>query len=170
MAIVVVVMGVSGVGKSTVGSALAQRLGWTFLEADEDHAPASVAAMARGEGLDDARRDVWIVAVRDRAARHVAAGENVVVACSALRHAHRKVMRSAAPRVVFVHLVAPPAVIAQRLAGRAGHFAGPALLPSQLADLETPQDALTIDATQSVASIVESIVGALGLRPSAESG
>ena len=163
MAIVVVVMGVSGVGKSTVGSALAQRLNWTFLEADDDHTPASVAAMAGGDGLGDAQRDVWIVAVRDRAARHVAAGEHVVVACSALRHAHRKVMRGAAPRVDFVHLVAPPAVIAQRLAARAGHFAGPELLPSQLADLETPRDALTVDATQPVPAIVDAIVHALGL-------
>ncbi|HEX6590133.1 MAG TPA: gluconokinase, GntK/IdnK-type [Longimicrobiales bacterium] len=161
--IAVVVMGVSGVGKSTVGSVLARRLGWTFLEADDDHSPESVAAMARGEPLDDAQRDVWIAAVRDRVARHLAAGENVVLACSALRHAHRNVVRRAGPRVEFVHLVAPRAVIERRLAERSGHFAGPGLLPSQLEDLEMPRAALEVDATRPVPVIVEHIIAALGL-------
>jgi gluconokinase len=95
--------------------------------------------------------------------RHVAAGENVVLACSALRHAHREQLRSAAPRVEFAHLIAPAALIEQRLAARAGHFAGTALLPSQLADLEAPRNALTLDATRPVSELVERIVTALVL-------
>ena len=160
---VVVVMGVAGVGKSTVGSALAQRLGWPFLEADDDHSPTNVADMARGEPLGDEGRDVWIAAVRRRVVAHVARGESVVLACSALRHAHREVLRSAAPRVEFAHLIAPAAVIEQRLATRPGHFAGPELLPSQLQDLEAPRDAFVLDARRSVPELVEGIVDALGL-------
>ena len=160
---VVVVMGVAGVGKSTVGGALARRLGWTFVEADDDHSPSNVAKMARGEPLGDEDRDGWIRAARDRVARHVDAGENVVLACSALRHAHRELIRGAAPRVEFAHLVAPADVIERRLATRTGHFAGPALLPSQLEDLQEPWHALTLDARRPVAELVDLIIATLGL-------
>ena len=161
--VVVVVMGVAGVGKSTVGSALASRLGWTFLEADDDHSPDGVARMAQGVGLGDEERDAWMRAVRDRVARHVAAGEHVVLACSALRHAHRALLREVAARVEFAHLVAPAPVIEERLSAREDHFAGPALLPSQLADLEEPDDALVLDARRPVHEIVDRIVAALDL-------
>ena len=164
--IVVVVMGVAGVGKSTVASALARRLAWTFLEADDDHAAENIARMARGEPLADRDRDGWIAVVRERIMRHARAGENVVLACSALRRAHREKLGSAAPRVEFVHLVAPSHVIEQRLAARGGHFAGPALLPSQLEDLERPADAVTLDAQRPVAELVERIVETLGLQQS----
>lgn len=161
MPTLVLIMGVAGVGKTTVGRALADRLDWTFLEADEDHSPANVAKMARGEGLTDADRDGWIEAVRSRAQRHLARGENVVLACSALRHAHRKRLRSVDARVVVVHLVAPADVIAERLTERVDHFAGPALLPSQLEDLELPKDALVMDATRPIDEIIASIRTAL---------
>jgi gluconokinase len=160
---VVVIMGVAGVGKSTVASALALRLGWTFLEADDDHSAANIAKMRSGQPLDDDDRAGWIDAVRKRVMRHVAAGEKVVLACSALRRTHRRVLRSAAPHVVFVHLVAPTAVVERRLSTRTGHFAGTAILPAQIEDLEVPADALTLDARRSVAELVDDITTALSL-------
>ena len=156
-------MGVAGAGKTTVGTALAKRLAWEFLDADDDHPPANVAKMARDRPLtDDDRRD-WIEAGCERVARHVARGEDVVLACSALREAHRALLAAAAPRVEIVHLAAPPDVIERRLAARGGHFAGPALLPSQLGDLELPEDALVVDARLPVAELVAQIVGELDL-------
>lgn len=157
MTTLVVIMGVSGVGKTTVGQALAERLGWTFLEADDDHPPANVAKMRRSEPLTDADRDGWIDAVRRRAERHLARGENVVLACSALRHAHRQRLRRIDAHVVFVHLDAPAEVIAERLREREGHFAGPGLLPSQLEDLERPADAIVVDATRPIDDVVAAI-------------
>ena len=160
---VVVVMGVAGVGKTTVGSALARRLAWTFLDADDDHPAENVARMARGVPLTDDDRRGWIEAVRDRVARHVARGDDVVLACSALREAHRALLATAAPRVEIVHLAAARDVIERRLASRVGHFAGPDLLPSQLGDLELPEDALLLDAALPVAELVERIVAELDL-------
>jgi gluconokinase len=156
-------MGVAGVGKSTVASALALRLGWTYLEADDDHSPANIAKMRRGQPLDDEDREGWIEAVRKRVARHVAAGENVILACSALRRKHRRVLRAAAPHVVFVHLIAPSPIVERRLSARTGHFAGPAILPRQIEDLEVPADALTLDARRSVPELVDDIISALSL-------
>ena len=161
--IVVVVMGVAGVGKSTVGSALAQRLGWSFVEADDDHSPASVAKMARGDALGDDDRDAWIREVRARVDRHLVSGENVVLACSALRERHRAVLRGATARVEFAHLIAPALVIEERLGTRTGHFAGKALLPGQLDALEQPDDALALDARRPVPELVEEIVKGFGL-------
>jgi gluconokinase len=156
-------MGIAGVGKSTVASALALRLGWTYLEADDDHSPANIAKMRRGQPLDDEDREGWIEAVRKRVARHVAAEEKVILACSALRRKHRRVLRAAAPRVVFVHLVAPTPVVERRLSTRTGHFAGPAILPGQTEDLEAPTDAITLDARRSVPEQVDDIISALSL-------
>lgn len=162
-AMVVVLMGVSGVGKTTVGVALARELGWPFVEADDFHPPANVAKMARNEPLTDADRDVWIDALRLELARHVARGESVVVACSALRRRHRDVLRGVADDVVMVHLDADPRVIEQRLRDRSGHFAGPGLLPSQLEDLERPADAVVVDASRPVDELVATIRERLGV-------
>ena len=156
-------MGVAGAGKTTVGSALARRLAWAFLDADDDHPPANVAKMTRDEPLTDEDRRDWIEAVRERVARHVTRGDDVVLACSALREAHRALLADAAPRVEIVHLRAPRDVIEHRLASRGGHFAGPALLPSQLGDLELPEDALVLDATLPVDELVAKIVDELEL-------
>ena len=155
---VVIVMGVAGVGKTTVGAELARRLGCTFLDADHDHPPANIARMARNEPLDDEDRRAWIEAVRARVEHHVARGDDVVLACSALRLAHRALLIAAAHRVVVVHLTAPRDIIAARLASRRGHFAGPALLASQFDDLQLPDESLTLDATRPVAELVAEIV------------
>ncbi|MEN0130552.1 MAG: gluconokinase [Brevundimonas sp.] len=129
----VVVMGVSGTGKSTVGRLLAERLGAAFVEGDDLHPAANVERMRAGIPLTDADRAPWLELVRDAMST---AGGDTVVACSALRRAYRDVLRGARGRVRFVHLVVPPAELEQRLSERAGHFMPTALLASQLATLE----------------------------------
>jgi gluconokinase len=138
-----VVMGVSGCGKTTLGRALAERLGAAFVDADDLHPVANVAKMAAGQPLTDADRWPWLdlvaQALRDRAP--------VVVACSALRRAYRDRLRRAGD-VRFLHLAAPQEVIAGRLAARQGHFMPPGLLTSQYATLEPPPpgEALVLNA------------------------
>lgn len=144
-------MGVAGVGKSTVGRALARELGYTFVDADAFHSAANVARMARGEPLSDEDRAPWLEALRVR----LREGDRVVLACSALRRAYRDALGPA----TFVLLDAPDDTIAARIAAREGHFAGAALLPTQRAALEPPE--LVIDATQPVEAIVAEILSAL---------
>jgi carbohydrate kinase (thermoresistant glucokinase family) len=140
-----VVMGVSGCGKTTLGAALAARLGVAFVDADDLHPPANRAKMAAGVALTDADRWPWLDLVAE--ALHNRAP--VVVACSALRRAYRDRLRAAGGEGVrFLHLAAPREVIAARLAARRGHFAAASLLDSQYATLEPPGpgEALTLDA------------------------
>ena len=153
---IVVVMGVSGAGKTTVGRALAAAVGWPFVEADELHPPANVAKMARGEPLDDADRAPWLAAVAARM-REL---EDGVVACSALREQYRRVLR-VRDDVRFVLLDVPREVLEERMARRRGHFMPPSLLPSQLATLERPTDALIVDGTEPVEAQVAAIRAAL---------
>lgn len=158
---VIVLMGVAGSGKTTVGRALARALDAAFVDADALHSPDSVAKMARGEGLDDADRAPWIARVAGVVRDAVAGERDLVVACSALRAAHRAAI-AGDPRVRFVHLRVPEAVLRERLARRTGHFAGAALLDSQLAALEPPDDALAIDAIAPPDEVVSRILSALG--------
>lgn len=130
----VVVMGVSGSGKTTVGVALAARLGVRFVDGDDLHPPSNVAKMAAGHPLTDADRAPWLVRVA--AALTAAAPTGLVVACSALKRSYRDVIVRAEPRTIFLHLTADRAVLAERLADRHGHFMPAALLDSQLATLE----------------------------------
>ena len=158
---VVIIMGVSGVGKTTVGRTLAARLGWTFLEADDEHSPDAKTKMASGVPLTDADRTPWLQRVRARVLARIEQGEDIVLACSALKRAHRAQLVDVPDRVLLVQLVAPPAIIAQRLVRRPHHFAGVSLLDSQLLSQEPAHDALTIDATMEVPGIVDAIVAAL---------
>lgn len=178
---VVVIMGVAGSGKTTVGSALATALGWPFVDADDLHAPASIAKMARGEPLDDADRWPWLDRLRARIDEALAATENagpgrkgrpgsagrqgLVLACSALKASYRARLAGAdaGGRVRFVHLAGSPELFQARLAGRAGHFMKPAMLASQLATLEVPVNALTVDAALPVTAQVAAIRAALAL-------
>lgn len=151
-----VVMGVSGSGKSTVGAALAQRLAVPFLDADRLHSPANIAKMAAGEPLDDDDRRAWLEATGGWLAEHDAAGG--VVSCSALKVSYRDRLRRHAPRVGFVHLSGSREAIARRLASRTGHFMPASLLGSQLADLEAlgPDEVgVVVDVDQSVGSVVQ---------------
>ena len=157
----IVVMGAAGAGKSTVGRALAQRLGAEFVDADDRHPPANRAKMARGEPLDDSDRAPWLAALHDLLAQSVASGRRVVLACSALKVAYRAVLLADIPSARVVYLRADRSVLVERLASRRAHFFPPALLESQLATLEEPADALVIDATLPVDEIVARIVTAV---------
>jgi gluconokinase len=142
---VIVIMGVAGSGKTTVGRALASALGWNFRDADDFHPPANVAKMSAGQPLTDVDRAPWLAAIRtfidDRLVRH----ENAVVTCSALKEKYRAVLAADPVQVKLVHLAGDPALLAARIASRTDHFMKPAMLASQLAALEPPREALTID-------------------------
>jgi gluconokinase len=155
---IVVVMGVSGAGKSSVGSALAKALGWPFVEGDELHPAVNIAKMHRGQPLDDADRAPWLAAVASKL-RTLGDG---VVACSALRARYRQVLR-VRPDVRFVLIDVPEAVLAERLSRRQGHYMPASLLPSQLATLERTDDLIVVDGTQPVDAAVAQIRGALSI-------
>jgi hypothetical protein len=135
---VVIVMGVSGSGKSTVGLLLANLLNAAFVDADDLHPPANVQKMSAGEPLSDADRGPWLDAVAQQMARAAAEGRGLVVACSALKRAYRDRLRRATPALRLVWLTGPTSLIRDRLAARTGHFMPAALLESQLATLEPP--------------------------------
>jgi gluconokinase len=163
---IVVVMGVSGAGKSTVGALLAQTLGWIFLDADDFHPQANVEKMRRGEPLTEDDRAGWLDALARRIDALVTRGDAAVLACSALRASHRARLRAAHPDAVrLVHLHGEPALIRRRLEQRRGHFMPPGLLDSQLSTLELPDDALVVDVDATPATIVERIRAGLGLAP-----
>nr|WP_218023370.1 gluconokinase [Nocardia altamirensis] len=158
----VVVMGVSGSGKSTVGTLLAAALGVEYAEGDDFHPPANVAKMAAGIPLDDADRAPWLDTVAawlgDRADR------GGVVTCSALKHAYRDRLRTAAPTAFFVHMAASRAELAHRLADRRGHFMPASLLDSQLAALEPLSEderGTTVDATRPPEELVHAAAAAV---------
>lgn len=158
----VVVMGVSGSGKSTVGAGLATRLGIAFTDADDLHPPANVAKMRAGTPLTDADRGPWLDTVGAELAGHSPTG--LVVACSALRRVYRDRLRHHAPGTAFLHLAGDRDVLAGRTTGREGHFMPPALLDSQLATLE-PLDAdetgTTLDIDRPVDELVTAGVAAV---------
>jgi len=158
---IVVVMGVAGAGKTTVGQAVATALGVPFLDADAFHPPANVAKMAAGVALDDADRAPWLCAI----AAALAAAEpatGAVLACSALKERYREVLAAGLqlpPR--WIYLAAPREVLAARLTRRSGHFMPPSLLDSQLDTLEPPDNALLVDATRTPEAICAEVVAAL---------
>ena len=156
----VLLMGVSGSGKSTVGPALAAELNWPFLDADTLHPQANVAKMASGIPLTDADRWPWFDRIVAEMRRYAAAGKNVVIACSALKQAYRDRLASGGS-VRVVYLKGDAETIAPRLAGRRGHFMPPSLLASQFATLEEPDNAIVVDIAQPVAAQVAAITRAL---------
>lgn len=141
----VVVMGVTGVGKTTVGKLIAQRLGARFVDADDFHPPENVLKMRAGIPLDDGDRQPWLAALNAYLRNAARCGDPVILACSALKSAYRERLREGVPGLRFVHLVGTRELIAARLAARSGHYMNPALLDSQLAALERPDDALNVD-------------------------
>lgn len=162
---VIVLMGVAGSGKTTVGLQLAAALGWEFRDADDFHPPANVAKMSAGTPLTDADRAPWLAAIRAHIDVCLAGGSGCVVTCSALKARYRAVLVGAdgPARVQLVHLTGDPALLAERIAGRQGHFMKPAMLRSQLDALETPHDALAVDIAPPPAEIVAEILRRLGL-------
>jgi gluconokinase len=162
---VIVVMGVAGSGKTTVGTALAVALGWRFVDADDHHSRANVTKMAGGEPLDDADRRPWLDELRGIIEAALANGESLVMACSALKNAYRArlVGDGGGGRIRLVYLAGTPELFHARLAQRSRHFMKASMLDSQLATLEAPADALDVDAALPVATIVSRIRTALEL-------
>lgn len=157
-------MGVSGAGKTEIGTRLAQALGVGFLEGDDLHPAGNVRKMAQGTPLTDDDRRGWLAAIAARLARARETGAGLVVACSALKRAYRDVLRGADPKLRLVHLWGDPALIVQRMSGRAGHFMPPALLQSQVATLEVPapdERAWTFDPADPPEAIVAQILARL---------
>lgn len=155
-------MGVAGAGKSTLGRALADALGWAFEDADAYHSRASLIKMARGEGLTDADRGPWLARLGSLIRDRLAAGPPTVVACSALKSAYREALGTDREGVALVWLDVSADVLRQRLLERQGHVAGPALLPSQLLALDPPPEALRLDGTEPVPVLVERVRRRMG--------
>ena len=159
---VVVVMGVAGTGKSTVGELLAETLGVPYAEADAFHSPENIAKMSAGTPLGDADRAPWLDAIGAWA--HSRAGLGGVVSCSALKRVYRDRLRAAAPGLVFLHLTGDRELIAGRMAAREGHFMPAALQDSQFATLEPLQpdeDGVTVSVAREPAAVVEQALAAL---------
>lgn len=154
---IVLVTGVSGSGKTTVGRAAAAKLGWTFRDADDLHDAASIARIQDGRPLDDAARGPWLRRVRTEIDEAVAAGEPTVIACSALKEQYRRVLAGGLAGVRFVFLAADAVLLRERLTRRTGHFAGPTLLESQLDALEAPTYGLHLDASRPVGELAQRI-------------
>jgi len=159
---VIVLMGVSGSGKTTVGRLLAERLGWAYFEGDEYHSPASVEKMRAGLPLDDADRRPWLERLRGLIGDCLVRGRSAVLACSALKESYREFL-SVDEGVVFVYLKVDPEVVRRRLGTRSGHFMNPALLDSQFDALEEPSAAVWVDASSSPLALVEEIRSRLGV-------
>src|SRR5215469_6837777 len=162
-AMIVIVMGVVGAGKTTIGKLLASDLGWQFADADDFHPASNVEKISHGIPLTDEDREPWLDRLRTAILNWIADGQSTVLACSALKRAYRAKLQAAAA-VQFVFLKGTAALIAQRLHARHGHFAGEAILASQLADLEKPERAITVEISRTPQQIVDQIRNALSLE------
>jgi carbohydrate kinase (thermoresistant glucokinase family) len=143
--VIAIVMGVSGVGKSTLGRPLAERLGWQFLDADDFHPPANVAKMAAGKPLEDADRWPWLDLLNQKLKLKESENQSAVLACSALKESYRQRLTAGLARFEIVFLYGDFALIRERLAQRKHRFMPPSLLESQYATLEPPAKAISID-------------------------
>ena len=161
--VIVLLMGVAGVGKTTVGLALAQSLGWDFRDADSFHSEKNIAKMSAGQPLDDQDRAPWLAAIAAHIKKTLGRGENGVVTCSALKASYRRAIMADDQNVKLFHLHGAPEIIRQRIEARKNHFMKPAMLDSQLAALELPQDALPLDVANSTPVLVEKIRASLNL-------
>jgi gluconokinase len=164
---VVLVMGVAGAGKSTLGARLAAELGWAFLDADDLHPAANIAKMTAGVPLTDADRAPWFAAIGDRIDRWAASGTPGVVASSALKRAYRDGLRDGRPQIELVYLDGERDLLATRLSMRTGHFMPPGLLDSQLATLEPPtgeEGAIPVDIARPLDGQIADVLAALRAR------
>jgi gluconokinase len=160
---VVVLMGVTGTGKTTVGEALSARTGWPFADADNFHSAANRAKMHAGIPLTDEDREPWLESLHQQILAWLRDGVNGILACSALKESYRtELTDDTGPRAVrFVFLTGPPELIRQRMEARHGHYMPESLLPSQLTTLEPPSDAIEISIDQTVPAMVDQILSAL---------
>src|SRR6267143_361478 len=167
---VLILMGVTGCGKSTVAAILASRLGWPFEEGDALHPQANIEKMAAGHPLTDADRGPWLAKVADWIDERLDAGENGLITCSALKRSYRDLINRRGSGLEFVYLAGSKETIAARLAARHGHFMPPSLLDSQFADLEEPGPdgpAIRIDIGPPAAEIAQEILDRFGLTEGA---
>jgi gluconokinase len=154
---IILIMGVAGSGKTTIGQQLAAGLGWPYFEADDFHPAANREKMAAGQPLDDADRAPWLAAIRRQMDACRAAGQSAVFTCSALKEQYRTVLLDGAETATLVYLAGDYTTLQRRLEERTGHYMKASLLPSQLATLEVPAQALTIDIRLDPAAIVAAI-------------
>lgn len=163
---IVIVMGVSGVGKTTVGRKLAARLGWEFLDADDFHTAANIEKIKQALPLEDEDREPWLKAIHEelarRSAEKSAEKQNTVLACSALKREYREKLQVNSD-VRFIYLKGTYSVIAERLRSRQGHFAGERVLASQFSTLQEPEDAIVVDADSPVDNVIAEICVQMGL-------
>ena len=159
---ILIVMGVVGAGKTTVGRLLAEQFGWEFADADDFHTPSNVGKLRQGIALDDADRKPWLDSLRKAITGWVAEKRDIVLACSALKRSYREQL-AVGPEVRFVYLKGSADLIADRLRARHGHFAGEQILASQFADLEEPEKAVTVGIASTPQQIVAEIRKRLGL-------
>ncbi|QTH59435.1 gluconokinase [Corynebacterium hindlerae] len=163
----VVLMGVSGCGKTSVASAISNKLGWPYAEADDFHPEANKTKMAAGIALTDEDRWPWLDSLKDWMTHHAAAGNSTVVTCSALKRSYRDLLTQAKGEVLFVHLDGPQELIAERMTKRVGHFMPTTLLPSQFATLERldeSENGVTVDITPPIPDLVKKVLGEISLR------
>jgi gluconokinase len=160
---VAIVIGVTGAGKTTVGHAFAEALGWEFHDGDELHSEASKRKMHLGIALDDADRAPWLAALRKLIQSMVSEGRNGVIACSALKQSYRDEIVVDPKLVKVVYLKGSKEIIAERLRARTGHFMNPDLLQSQFDTLEEPRDAIVVDISEAPEAIVNEIRSRLGV-------
>lgn len=159
---VILLMGVAGSGKTTIGRALAETVRWQFVDADDFHPPANVAKMRAGLPLDDPDRAPWLAALRAAIENWLRSQTNVVLACSALKQSYREQLIFS-PEERLVYLRGSRDLIAERLTQRRDHYMDPELLPSQFATLEEPENAIVVDVDAIVPEIVTRIRTALGI-------
>ncbi len=161
-----VLMGVSGCGKTFVGERLSQILGWPFFDGDDFHPKENVNRMAAGIPLNDDDRSPWLANLHDLIAEHLAKGKSLLLACSALKQTYRNQLAEGNPGTVFVHLKGDFDLIFNRMQARTGHYMKAEMLRSQFETLEEPDDSLTVDIGQNIDVIVKEIIAQLRLKGS----
>ncbi len=159
---IIIVMGVSGSGKTTIGSLLADELGWRFYDADDFHNEANRSKMSQGIPLTDEDRSTWLASLKELIQNHIESGASIILACSALKESYRAIL-NVDGQVRFIYLKGSHAEIEVRMKNRAGHFMPVKLLKSQFEILEEPQDALTVDLAHSPEEIIQIIRKGLAL-------
>lgn len=164
--VIVIVMGVSGAGKTTIGAMLAARIGAEFIDADDIHPPSNIEKMRRGIPLDDSDRYPWLEVLAERIVQAHSEQHSLVLACSALKQIYRDLLSGGASNVHFIHLTASRDLIGTRLQSRSGHFMPASLIDDQFAALEPPNDALSLQASDATGRIVETIIKWLAIAES----
>lgn len=163
MTIAVVLMGVAGCGKTSVGGRLSELLGWPFFDGDDYHPKENIAKMSRGIPLNDSDRFVWLSRLHDLIEEHLQAGKSMLLACSALKQGYRDQLKDGNPGTIFVYLKGDYELIFRRMQERKSHYMKAEMLQSQFATLEEPKEAIVVSTDKDLDSIVVEIVGKLDL-------